>query len=88
MRPDGVAARRPGAGEAHAEIRDLVRRVAREKVAPRAAEIDALAQYPEDMFALLREIGLFTLPFPERYGGRWQHTRSLYRDRGAGTDLL
>jgi alkylation response protein AidB-like acyl-CoA dehydrogenase len=51
------------------QIRDMVRRVALEKVAPRADEIDATAEYPQDMFDLLRELGLFTLPFPERYGG-------------------
>jgi len=50
-------------------IRDLVRRVANEKVAPRAAAIDATAEYPEDMFALLRELGLFALPLPASYGG-------------------
>ena len=51
------------------QIRDLVRRVAREKVAPRANEIDRSAEYPEDRFALLKELGLFTLPFPAEYGG-------------------
>lgn len=50
-------------------IQDLVRRVANEKVAPRANEIDATAEYPQDMFDLLKELGLFTLPFPEEYGG-------------------
>jgi alkylation response protein AidB-like acyl-CoA dehydrogenase len=50
-------------------IRDLVRRVAREKVAPRADEIDRTAEYPHDMFALLKEIGLFALPFAPEYGG-------------------
>ncbi len=50
-------------------IRDLVRRVAMEKVAPRAAAIDATAEYPDDMFALLRELGLFALPLPAEYGG-------------------
>ncbi|HEV7912808.1 MAG TPA: acyl-CoA dehydrogenase family protein [Albitalea sp.] len=50
-------------------IRDLVRRVAREKVAPRAAEIDRSAEYPQDMFDLLKGLGLFTLPFPAEYGG-------------------
>ena len=54
----------------HRAVRDLVRRVARERVAPRAAEIDAKAEYPQDMFDLLRELGIFTLPFPETYGGR------------------
>jgi alkylation response protein AidB-like acyl-CoA dehydrogenase len=51
------------------QVRDLVRRVANEKVAARAAEIDRTAEYPQDMFELLREVGLFALPFPERYGG-------------------
>ncbi len=51
------------------EVRDLVRRVAREKVAPRADDIDRHAEYPEDMFQLLRGLGLFTLPFPKEYGG-------------------
>ena len=50
-------------------IRDLIRRVAREKVAPRADEIDRKAEYPHDMFALLKELGLFALPFDAEYGG-------------------
>jgi len=55
--------------EEQLSIRDLVRRVAREKVAPRADEIDRTAEYPHDMFALLKEIGLFALPFSAEYGG-------------------
>ncbi|MDA8249873.1 MAG: acyl-CoA dehydrogenase family protein [Rhodospirillales bacterium] len=51
------------------QVRDLVRRVAAEKVAPRAHAIDAAGDYPQDMFDLLRELGLFTLPFPLRFGG-------------------
>jgi alkylation response protein AidB-like acyl-CoA dehydrogenase len=51
------------------QIQDLLRRVAREKVASRADEIDRTAQYPQDMFELLKGLGLFTLPFPEQYGG-------------------
>jgi len=55
--------------EDHLRIRKLVRRVAREKVASRAGEIDARAEYPQDMFDLLKGLGLFTLPFPVAYGG-------------------
>ncbi|WP_044530345.1 acyl-CoA dehydrogenase family protein, partial [Herbaspirillum sp. B65] len=55
--------------EDQVQIQDLVRRVAREKVAPRADQIDRSGDYPHDMYALLKELGLFTLPFPERYGG-------------------
>jgi len=53
----------------HRQIQDLVRRVAREKVAHRADDIDRTAEYPEDIYALLRELGLFTVPFPQQYGG-------------------
>jgi len=51
------------------QIQDLIRRVAKEKVASRANEIDRTAEYPQDMFDLLQQLGLFTLPFPEEYGG-------------------
>ncbi|MCC6534371.1 MAG: acyl-CoA dehydrogenase family protein [Burkholderiales bacterium] len=51
------------------EIQSLVRRVARERVAQRADDIDRSADYPQDMYDLLRELGLFTLPFPAEYGG-------------------
>ena len=51
------------------QIQELIRRVARDKVAPRADAIDRSAEYPDDMFALLKELGLFTLPFPAEYGG-------------------
>src|SRR5215217_2532387 len=51
------------------QIQDLIRRVAREKVAARADAIDRTAEYPEDMYALLKELGVFTLPFPQEYGG-------------------
>ena len=57
------------AQETQQELRDLIRRVAREQVAPRANEIDRTAEYPDDMFALLKELGLFTLPFPVEHGG-------------------
>ena len=51
------------------EIQALVWRLARDKVAARAAAIDRSAEYPQDMFDLLREVGLFTFPFPQEYGG-------------------
>jgi alkylation response protein AidB-like acyl-CoA dehydrogenase len=51
------------------EIRDLVRTLARERIAPRAAEIDESAEFPEDMVELFREHDLFGLSFEERYGG-------------------
>jgi alkylation response protein AidB-like acyl-CoA dehydrogenase len=51
------------------EIRDLVRTLARERIAPRAAEIDKSAEFPWDMVDLFREHELFGLPFEEEYGG-------------------
>ena len=51
------------------EIRDLVRTLARERVAPRAAEIDKTAEFPWDMVELFREHELFGLPYEEQYGG-------------------
>src|SRR5437773_6328431 len=51
------------------EIRDLVRTLARERVAPRAAEIDKKAEFPWDMVELMREHDLLGLPFEEAYGG-------------------
>lgn len=51
------------------QIQNLLRRVARERVSQRAADIDRTAEYPSDMFDLLKELGLFTLPFPVQYGG-------------------
>jgi alkylation response protein AidB-like acyl-CoA dehydrogenase len=51
------------------EIRDLVRTLARERIAPRAAEIDASAEFPWDMVELFKEHELLGLPFEERHGG-------------------
>ncbi len=51
------------------EIRDLVRTLARERVAPRAAEIDKKAEFPTDIAELLAEHEILALPFEEQYGG-------------------
>jgi alkylation response protein AidB-like acyl-CoA dehydrogenase len=51
------------------EIATRVRRLARERVAPRAAEIDSAAEFPWDVVAALREERVFGLPFPREYGG-------------------
>jgi alkylation response protein AidB-like acyl-CoA dehydrogenase len=51
------------------EIRELVRTLARERIAPRAAEIDASGEFPWDMVELLREHEVLGLPFEERFGG-------------------
>jgi len=51
------------------EIRDLVRDLARERIAPRAAEIDESHEFPWDIVELYREHGLFGLFYAEEYGG-------------------
>ncbi|HEV8602640.1 MAG TPA: acyl-CoA dehydrogenase family protein [Gaiellaceae bacterium] len=51
------------------EIRDLVRTLARERVAPRAAEIDKKAEFPWDLVQLFREHEILGLPFDEEHGG-------------------
>ena len=51
------------------EIRDLVRTLARERIAPRAAEIDKSAEFPWDVVELFRENGIFGRLFDEEYGG-------------------
>jgi alkylation response protein AidB-like acyl-CoA dehydrogenase len=51
------------------EIRDLIRTIAREHVAPRAAEIDESSEFPWDLVELFREHELFGLAHDERYGG-------------------
>jgi alkylation response protein AidB-like acyl-CoA dehydrogenase len=55
--------------EEQRELRDVVRTLARERIAPRAAEIDASAEFPHDMVELFREYDILGLPFEERYGG-------------------
>ena len=55
--------------DAHKLIRDTARRIAREKVAPRAAEMDETGEYPHDIFGVFAEAGLLGLTIPEQYGG-------------------
>jgi alkylation response protein AidB-like acyl-CoA dehydrogenase len=51
------------------EIRELVRTIARERIAPRAAEIDDSHEFPWDVVELYREHGIFGLYFEEEHGG-------------------
>jgi alkylation response protein AidB-like acyl-CoA dehydrogenase len=51
------------------EIRRLVRTIAREKIAPRAAEIDKSAEFPWDVVEAFRENDLFGILYDEAYGG-------------------
>ena len=51
------------------ELRELVRTVARERIAPRAEEIDESHEFPWDVVELYRENDLFGLFFDEQVGG-------------------
>ncbi len=50
-------------------ILDMVRAIAREKVRPRAAEIDETGEFPWDTLNLFAEQGILTPLLPEEYGG-------------------
>src|SRR5256886_5746045 len=51
------------------QVRDLVRTVARERIAPLAAQVDETDTYPADQLRRLGEAGLMGLHIPEAYGG-------------------
>ncbi len=53
----------------HLDFRDAIRQMAQERIAPRAAEIDATGEYPWDVRELLAEHDILGLPFAEEYGG-------------------
>src|SRR3954466_6833792 len=51
------------------DLRDMVRRLAQEKIAPRAGEIDREGKYPWDVREWLAEHDILGLPFAEQFGG-------------------
>ncbi|MGD9030986.1 MAG: acyl-CoA dehydrogenase family protein, partial [Anaerolineae bacterium] len=55
--------------EEHRMLQRMVRDFAEREIAPRAEEIDATDEFPEDLFRRMGEVGLLGLPFPPRYGG-------------------
>ena len=50
-------------------LRASVERLARERIAPRAAEMDAAQEFPDDIRRLLAEHGILRLKIPQAYGG-------------------
>ncbi len=58
-----------GLTDDHLAFRSVIRQIAAERVAPRAAVIDADAEFPEDVRGLFADQDLFGLPFEEAYGG-------------------
>ena len=59
------------------DLRETIRAIARERVAPRAAEIDEQAAYPHDLRALLAEHDILALPFEHEHGGTGTGTLML-----------
>jgi isovaleryl-CoA dehydrogenase len=58
-----------GLGEELDEVRAQVRRFARERIAPRAEEIDRSNEFPRDLWPELGDAGLLGITIPERWGG-------------------
>jgi len=56
--------------EEHRELRAVVRGLAEDKIAPRAAEIDEIGEFPFDVYDALVASGLHALHIPEEYGGQ------------------
>jgi alkylation response protein AidB-like acyl-CoA dehydrogenase len=52
-----------------AALRDAVRVLADEQIAPRAADIDRSGEFPWDVKELLASHDILALPFPEKHGG-------------------
>jgi alkylation response protein AidB-like acyl-CoA dehydrogenase len=61
----------------HKDFRDLVRQLAVEQVAPRAAEIDRTDEYPWDIRRLLADNDVLALPYGEEFGGTGTGTMML-----------
>jgi alkylation response protein AidB-like acyl-CoA dehydrogenase len=50
-------------------LQETCRRLAQDKVKPRAREIDETEEYPEDLFEVFRDAGLLGLCIPTEHGG-------------------
>jgi alkylation response protein AidB-like acyl-CoA dehydrogenase len=61
----------------HLDFRDTIRQIARERIAPRAAEIDEKAEYPHDLRQILAEHDVLALPFETEHGGTGTGTLML-----------
>jgi alkylation response protein AidB-like acyl-CoA dehydrogenase len=59
------------------DFRETIRKMVTERVAPRAAEIDATAEYPHDLRELFASHDLFGLPFDAEHGGTGTGTLML-----------
>jgi butyryl-CoA dehydrogenase len=60
----------------HQAIRELVRDFATNEIAPKSAEVDRNARFPEETFKKLGEMDLMGLPISQEYGGAGADYRS------------
>lgn len=77
-------------GETVDMIRDTVRAFTADKIAPRAAEIDATNEFPRDLWPQMGELGLLGLTVEEEWGGSGlgylEHTVAMEEiSRGSGS---
>ncbi len=59
------------------DFQETIRKIVVDRVAPRAAQIDAAAEYPRDLRELFAEHDLFGLPFDTEHGGTGTGTLML-----------
>jgi alkylation response protein AidB-like acyl-CoA dehydrogenase len=52
-----------------AALQETARRIAQDKVKPRARDIDETGEYPQDLFDVFRDAGLLGLCIPPEHGG-------------------
>src|SRR6202021_2027939 len=55
--------------EEHQALREAVRALADDKIAPRAAEVDRTPEFPWDLYASLVKADFHAVHIPESYGG-------------------
>ena len=60
----------------HHAIREMVRDFATKEIAPKAAQVDREARFPEETFKELGKLGVLGLPIAEKYGGAGSDYRS------------
>lgn len=70
-------------------LRDTVKRIVAERVAPRAMELDETREFPWDIVKLFFDTGLMQLRIPEEYGGHGEGmvTHCMVTEEVARADL-
>lgn len=61
------------------DLLELVTDIADKELEPRVTEFEDKGRFPREVFGLLGEVGLLTLPFGEDIGGGVSPTRSTSR---------